>query len=63
MANDSTRPSQASPNVAAKAADAKTVFFWQFLKLNLMAAALLWLVVYRLSETAEKLPEFVYVNF
>ena len=33
------------------------------LKWGLMASVLVWLLIYRLSEGAEKLPDFVYVNF
>lgn len=32
-------------------------------KWGLMSAALFWMWVYLLSQSAEKLPEFVYVNF
>ena len=43
--------------------ESRTTALWLFVKWNLMASALFWLLAYRLSETAEKLPEFVYVNF
>ena len=33
------------------------------LKLALMLAALFWMLVYRLSESAPNVPDFVYVNF
>lgn len=33
------------------------------LKWSLMAVAVFWTLVYRLSEEAAKIPEFVYVNF
>lgn len=33
------------------------------LKWGLMSASLFWLAVYRLSQTAERLPDFVYVKF
>ena len=42
---------------------ASIVHWPKFIKWNLMAAALFWLLVYQLSDTAEKLPDFVYVNF
>jgi hypothetical protein len=37
--------------------------YWRFAKWSFMTSALFWLVVYRLSDVAEKLPDFVYVNF
>ena len=33
------------------------------LKTSLMLAALLWMLVYRLSEVAPTIPDFVYANF
>lgn len=33
------------------------------LKWSLMAVAIAWTIVYRLSEEAAKVPEFVYANF
>ena len=35
----------------------------QFCKWSSMSAAIFWMLVYVLSEAAEKLPNFVYVNF
>jgi hypothetical protein len=35
----------------------------RFCKWSFMTAAVFWMVVYLLSETAEQLPDFVYVNF
>jgi hypothetical protein len=37
--------------------------YWVFVKWSLMSCALLWLLIYRLSEATQKLPDFVYVNF
>ena len=37
--------------------------YWTFLKWSAMATVLFWLLVYRLSESMGKLPDFVYVNF
>jgi hypothetical protein len=36
---------------------------WMLSKWALMAAAVFWIVVFRLSQQTVKLPEFVYVNF
>lgn len=37
---------------------------WRFgLKWTLMLAAIFWTVVYKLSESGVKVPDFVYVNF
>ena len=37
--------------------------FWSFLKWSLMTSALFWILVYHLSQSARRVPEFVYVNF
>ncbi len=37
--------------------------YWQFCKWSFMSAAVFWMVIYIVSEAAEKLPNFVYVNF
>lgn len=37
--------------------------YWRVLKWSLMISILVWLLIYRLSEASEKLPDFVYVNF
>jgi predicted NAD-dependent protein-ADP-ribosyltransferase YbiA (DUF1768 family) len=37
--------------------------YWTALKTSLMLAALLWMLVYRLSEVAPTIPDFVYANF
>ena len=37
--------------------------FWPFTKWSLMSTALFWVVIYKLSQEAVRLPEFVYVNF
>ncbi len=37
--------------------------YWRFCKWSFMLAAICWMVIYILSEAAEKLPDFVYVNF
>jgi hypothetical protein len=37
--------------------------FWGFSKWSLMCTALFWVVIYKLSQEASRLPEFVYVNF
>jgi ABC-type long-subunit fatty acid transport system fused permease/ATPase subunit len=34
-----------------------------FIKWALMLLVLFWMVVFRLSESVDQLPEFVYVNF
>jgi hypothetical protein len=36
---------------------------WTAFKVSLMLAGLFWTLVYRLSESAAKVPEFIYVNF
>ena len=36
---------------------------WRFCKWSGMTAAVFWMLVYMLSESAAKLPDFVYVNF
>ena len=33
------------------------------LKVSIMLVALFWMLVFRLSESAPKVPDFVYVNF
>jgi hypothetical protein len=37
--------------------------YWSFGKWSLMFTILFWLLVYKLSQQAVHLPEFVYVNF
>jgi hypothetical protein len=37
--------------------------YWLFCKWSMMAAAIFWMMIYMLSEKADKLPNFVYVNF
>ena len=37
--------------------------YWTALKISLMLAGLFWTLVYRLSESATRIPEFIYVNF
>jgi hypothetical protein len=49
-------------NVMASKTSPNTAFL-QFCKWSVMSAAVFWMVVYLLSEAAEKLPNFVYVNF
>jgi hypothetical protein len=41
----------------------KRSVYWSFSKWSLMLTILFWVVVYRLSQQAVHLPEFVYVNF
>jgi hypothetical protein len=36
---------------------------WKMLRWSMMAAAIFWVLVYRLGSEAGNLPEFVYVNF
>jgi hypothetical protein len=33
------------------------------IKVSLMLIALLWILIYRLSESGPRMPDFVYVNF
>jgi hypothetical protein len=37
--------------------------FWTFSKWWLMVVVIFWVMVYKLSQQALHLPEFVYVNF
>jgi hypothetical protein len=37
--------------------------YWTALKVSLMLSALFWTVIYRLSESVARVPDFVYVNF
>lgn len=36
---------------------------WMLIKWSVMAAAVIWMIIYRLSLDVVRLPEFVYVNF
>ena len=36
---------------------------WAIIKWSIMVAGLFWMFVFRLSEQAEKLPDFIYVQF
>ncbi len=51
----------------AKAAKARLAALdpsiWRMLRWSLMAAALFWVIVYRLGASGSALPGFVYVNF
>lgn len=36
---------------------------WAVVKWSLMSSAVFWMIIYRLSQLAVRMPEFVYVNF
>ena len=36
---------------------------WILIKWSLMSSAVMWMIIYRASLNAVRLPEFVYVNF
>jgi len=49
------RPNKAPAKIAGP--------YWTFFKWSAMAMAILWALVYAESQSAQNLPNFVYVNF
>ena len=57
------RTSESAAHGASHAPRHVSTIPWTGIKVSLMLAALFWVLVYRLSESVAKVPDFVYVNF
>lgn len=55
--------SASAKGITGRWKELKASQYWTFLKWSIMAVTLFWLLVYHLSDSAGKLPDFVYVNF